>query len=152
MGHLDSQRSLPVVGGDRSGFSAAAKKLRLAPGQRVAVVNAPAGYVATLSPGPSDLTTDAAGQSDFDVVQVFVGSVEELRRLGPSAIAALKPAGLLWVTYAKNSASSPPGDLPATASWSERDVLGEITGVAGYRPVAMVSIDPGYTALRFKRV
>jgi hypothetical protein len=36
MGHLDSQRSLPTFGGDKNGFSLTAKKLRLAPGQRVA--------------------------------------------------------------------------------------------------------------------
>jgi hypothetical protein len=30
-------------------------------------------------------------------------------------------------------------------------VLGEITSVTGYRPVAFVSVDDSWTALRFKR-
>jgi hypothetical protein len=64
MGHLDSQRSLPVFGEGRSEFSSTAKKLRLAAGQKV---------------------------------------------------------------------------------------LGEITSVTGYKPVAFVAIDDNYTALRFKR-
>jgi hypothetical protein len=51
MGHLDSQRSLPVLGDDKTGFSPMAKKLRLAAGHRVAVLNAPAGYLALLSRG-----------------------------------------------------------------------------------------------------
>src|SRR2546421_6501794 len=51
MGHLDSQRSLPAVTPDRLGFSSMAKKLRLAPQHRVAVLNAPDGYIAQLSPG-----------------------------------------------------------------------------------------------------
>jgi len=34
MGHLDSRRSLPTIGGDKNGFSLTAKKLRLAPGSR----------------------------------------------------------------------------------------------------------------------
>jgi hypothetical protein len=32
MGHLDYQRSLPVLGDDKTGFSPMAKKLRLAAG------------------------------------------------------------------------------------------------------------------------
>ncbi|MHB8689310.1 MAG: hypothetical protein ACYDB4_19315 [Candidatus Dormibacteraceae bacterium] len=40
MGHLDSQPSLPVFGERRPGFSSTAKKLRLAAGQRVAILTA----------------------------------------------------------------------------------------------------------------
>ena len=43
-------------------------------------------------------------------------------------------------------------DLPATPWWMQRDVLGEITSVTGYKPVAFVAIDNTWTALRFKRV
>jgi hypothetical protein len=152
MGHLDSQRSLPVIGGDKSGFSPAAKKLRLAPGHKVAVLNAPAGYLAKLSPGPVDIRTDVQGAQDFDVVQLFVTTADELRRLGPSAIHAVKPQGLLWITYPKGGPARGATDLPATPWWTQRDVLGEITSVSGYKPVAFVAIDGDYTALRFKRV
>jgi hypothetical protein len=85
------------------------------------------------------------------VVQLFVNSVEELRRLGPPAIGAVKPSGLLWITYPKGGQTSGATDLPATPWWTKRDVLGEITSVTGYRPVAFVAIDDNYTALRFKR-
>lgn len=151
MGHLDSQRSLPVIGGDKSGFSPAAKKLRLAAGHKVAILNAPGGYVARLSPGPSDIRTDLQGSRDFDVVQLFVNTADELRRLGPPAIAAVKPQGLLWITYPKGGPGREATDLPATPWWTKRDVLGEITAVTGYKPVAFVAIDEDYTALRFKR-
>ena len=50
MGHLDSQRPLPVFGEGRSGISSTAKKLRLAAGQKVAILNAPQGYTAQISP------------------------------------------------------------------------------------------------------
>ena len=50
MGHLDSQRSLPVIGAGKLGFSPLAKKLRLAAGQSVLVLNAPDGYLALLQP------------------------------------------------------------------------------------------------------
>jgi hypothetical protein len=152
MGHLDSQRSLPTFSGDKHGFSLTAKKLRLAPGHRVAVLNAPAGYLVLLQPGPMDVGTELHTAQAYDVVQLFVNSADELRRMGPSAIRALKPEGLLWITYPKGGQTRGATDLPATPWWTKRDVLGEITSITGYKPVAFVAIDDQYTALRFKRV
>lgn len=111
MGHLDSQRSLPVVGSDRGGLSALTKKLRLPPEHSVAVLNAPDGYVSLLSPGPRDIATQAL------------------------------PGETTGAT-----------DLPATPWWMQHDVLGEITSVTGYGPVAFVAIDEVWAALRFKKV
>ena len=151
MGHLDSQRSLPVLRDDKTGFSPMARKLRLAVGHRVVVLNAPAGYLALLSPGPMNIGTELQPSPAYDVVQLFIHSVDELRRLGPEAIRAVKPDGLLWITYPKSGQTGGGTDLPATSGWTRRDVLGEITSVTGYRPVAFVAIDESYTALRFKR-
>lgn len=155
MSHLDSQRSLPVFGDRKTGFSSMAKKLRLAAGQRVVVLNAPAGFTALLSPGPADIATRLQPAQAYDVVQLFVDSADELRRLGPDAIRAVKPDGLLWITYPKGGEKGGEArgatDLPATPLWTKRDVLGEITSVTGYKPVAFVAIDDNYTALRFKR-
>src|SRR5260370_18628101 len=150
MGHLDSQRSLPVFGENKSGFSSMAKKLRLAAGQKVAVLNAPDGYTGNLSPRPTDIGTPLPPAHTYDVVQLFVNSTDELRRFGPDAIRAVKPDGLLWITYPKGGETRGVTDLPATPWWTKRDVLGEITSVTGYKPVAFVAIDDNYTALRFK--
>jgi hypothetical protein len=151
MGHLDSQRALPVLRDDKTGFSPMAKKLRLAVGHRVAVLNAPAGYLALLSPGPADVGTQVQPSPAYDVVQLLVHSVEELRRLGPEAIRAVKPDGLLWIAYPKGGQTRMVTDLPATPWWTQRDVLGKITSVTGYKPVAFVAIDENYTARRFRR-
>ena len=43
-------------------------------------------------------------------------------------------------------------DLPATPWWVKGDVLGDITSERGYKPVAFVAVDDGWTALRFKKV
>lgn len=152
MGHLDSQRSLPVVRPDKLGFSPMAKKLRFAPEHRVAVLNAPDGYLALLRPGPADMTTELQPNQAYDAVQLFVKDVAELRRLGPPAIRACKANSLLWVTYPKGGQTRGVTDLPATPWWMQRDVLGEITSETGYKPVAFVAIDDNWTALRFKRV
>jgi hypothetical protein len=151
MANLDSQRSLPKPADDKSGFSLIAKKLRLAPGQRVAVLNPPAGYLAQLSTGPAAISTHVQSTKAYDVVQLFVNTVDELRRLGPEAIRAVKPAGMLWITYPKGGKTRGVTDLPATPWWTKRDVLGEVTSVTGYKPIAFVAIDDKYTALRFKR-
>lgn len=150
MGHLDSQRSLPVIRDEKTGFSPMAKKLRLAPGHRVAIVNAPPQYMALLKPGPSNVRTELEAAGAYDVVQLFVKNADELRRLGPGAIRAVKAEGLLWITYPKGGATRGVTDLPATPWWIKRDVLGEITSVTGYKPVAFVSVDDNWTALRFK--
>lgn len=152
MGHLDSQRSLPVLGADRSGFSALAKKLRLAAGQSVAVLDAPDGYLDLLRPGPAPLRTELATGAVHDAVLLFVKGVEDLRRRGPAAIRATRPNGLLWIAYPKGGQTAGATDLPATPSWVQRDVLGEITGEKGYKPVAFVAVDETWTALRFKKV
>jgi hypothetical protein len=152
MGHLDSQRSLPAIRPDKGGFSPLAKKLRLAPEHTVAVLNAPEGYLARLYPGPAGIQTDLQPGKAYDAVLLFVKDVDELRRLGPHAIHAAKPNGLLWITYPKGGNTVGATDLPATPWWVQRDVLGEITSETGYKPVAFIAVDETWTALRFKRV
>jgi hypothetical protein len=149
---LQSQRSLPAFGKDAPVLSALAKKLRLEPNHRVAILNAPAGYLASLAPAPADVRTEIEPSDVFDAVQLFVDGVEELRDQGPAAIRAVKQGGLLWITYPKGGKTRGVTDLPATPPWWVKgDVLGEITSETGYKPVAFVKIDDTWTALRFKR-
>jgi hypothetical protein len=149
--HLQSQRSLPVFG-TQPALSPLARKLRLEPAFRVAILNAPAGYLDMLSPAPADLRSEIQPDEVFDGVQLFVNGVEELQSLGPAAIRAVKANGILWITHPKGGKTPGVTDLPATPWWVKRDVLGEITGETGYKPVAFVKIDESWTALRFKRV
>jgi hypothetical protein len=149
--HLQSQRSLPTFETHESVLSPLAKKLRLDPADRVAILNAPPGYLEQLAPAPADMRIEVKGADVFDAVQLFVKDVDELRRLGPAAIRATKQDGLLWITYPKGGVTRGVTDLPATPWWVKRDVLGEITAVTGYKPVAFVKIDDTWTALRFKR-
>jgi hypothetical protein len=150
--HIQSQGSLPALGKDKTLLSPLARKLRLNPTQRVAILNAPAGYIESLSPGPTDISTDLQPPDLFDAVQLFVNGVEELRELGPPAIRAVRDGGILWVTYPKGGTTQGVTDLPASALWIKRDVLGEITSEVGYKPVALVKIDDNWTALRFTRL
>ena len=150
MRHLQSYTSLPAAGPEGPALSPLAKKLRLEPTHKVAVLNAPPAYLALIAPAPPDLHVTLGPDETFDAVQLFVNSVDELRALGPAAIRAVKPGGLLWIAYPKGGKTAGASDLPATPWWTKRDVLGEITGEAGYKPVAFVKVDDTWTALRFK--
>lgn len=152
VGHLDSQRSLPAIGADKTGFSPLAKKLRLMPGNSVLVINAPDGYLDKLRPGPPEMATEPQPKREYDVVVLFVNNADELRRMGATAIHAARGTGLLWIAYPKGGKTAAATDLPATPWWVRRDVLGEITSVKGYKAVAFVAVDETWTALRFKRV
>ncbi len=150
--HLQSQRSLPAFGKGGPVLSPLARKLRLEPGHHVAILNAPPGYLESLAPAPADVRTELQPSDALDAVQLFVSGVEELQALGPAAIRAVRPDGLLWITYPNGGKTRGVTELPATPWWVKRDVLGEITAETGYKPVAFVKIDGDWTALRFKRV
>ena len=149
MRRLQSYASLPSMAADS--LSALAKKLRFDAGQRIAILNAPSGYLDKLALAPSELHSQLKPDQTYDAVQLFVSSVEELHALGGGAIRAVKPDGLLWIAYPKGGATAGATDLPATPWWTKRDVLGELTGELGYKPVAFVKIDEVWTALRFKK-
>jgi hypothetical protein len=152
VGHLDSQRSLPVIGPDKGGLSPLAKKLRLNADHSLAAINVPDPYVELLTPGPRAVTKQVQPGQSFDAVLLFVKDVDELRRLGPAAISVAKANGLLWIAYPKGGQAVGATDLPATPWWMQRDVLGEVTSVKGYKPVSFVAVDDTWTALRFKRI
>jgi hypothetical protein len=141
-----------VIGPDKGGLSSLAKKLRLTADYSLAALNVPDAYVALLTPGPRDVRKQIQPGQSFDAVLLFVKDVDELRRLGPGAISATKASGLLWIAYPKRGKTVGATDLPATPWWVQRDVLGDVTSVKGYKPVSFVAVDDTWTALRFKRV
>jgi hypothetical protein len=119
-----------------------AKKLLLKPGYRILLINAPAGYLDSLSPLPDgvQIAGDPAGSLDF--VQLFARNKAELDRLLPDALRAIRPDGLLWLCYTKLSAH--------TGSDITRDRGWETARAAGLEPVTQVSIDDTWSALRFR--
>lgn len=120
-----------------------AAKLRVPQGGRAGVLNAPSEHRGSIAP-------DAAEDRELDFLLLFVRNAEELRRFGAGAARSIKSGGVFWVAYPKGGKTKGATDLPATPWWHRRDVLGEYTGVAGYGPIAQVSIDDHWTALRFR--
>ena len=110
------------------------EKLRYAPGQRAAVLHAPAGY----QPPP-----DAAARLDgtYDFVHVFVTQRAEVARDGAKWRAALAPRAIFWASYPKGK---------AIATDLNRDSLREALQAVGLETVSQVAIDETWSALRAK--
>jgi hypothetical protein len=120
------------------------KKLRIQPGQRVLILNAPEGYRQELGPLPESVEIAEAAEDKFDFVHLFVKNVADLERLGPVALDVLKHDGLLWISYPKKSSK--------VATDLSRDVGWDLVTEAGLRPVTQVSVDEVWSALRFRPV
>lgn len=90
-----------------------AKKLKLKPGARAAVLNAPENYLNELK-HDSDVSAKLNGK--FDWIQVFAKNKKELASFAPKAIAALKPDSMLWLSFPKGS-SKIQTDLTRDRGW-----------------------------------
>ena len=96
--------------------SALARKMKLKPGQRAALVNAPEGYRKELSPLPAGVKVAEKLQGQFDWAQIFVKSKAELDQLVPKVVRALKPESLLWISFPKGT-SKIQTDLTRDKGW-----------------------------------
>ena len=92
-----------------------AKKMKLKPGARAAVINAPEDF-GELEPLPDDVDMHTAIDGDFDWIQLFAASKAELEALAPAAIDALRPESMLWITFPKGS-SKLQSDLTRDEGW-----------------------------------
>ena len=120
------------------------KKLGIKPKNRVTILNAPEGYHEQLGALPADveLVTTVTPAGPFDVVHLFVQNKAELDRDGLLAIQAVKPGGILWISYPKQSSK--------VATDLNRDVLWKVFPDKEWRPVTQISIDEVWSALRFR--
>ena len=92
------------------------KKMKLKPGQRAAIINAPDGYVEAAQPLPTDVELAEQLVGTFDWVQLFVKTQAELDQSMPQIMAALKPTSTLWITFPKGS-SKIQTDLTRDKGW-----------------------------------
>ena len=96
--------------------NALTKKLKLKPGQRAGFIGAPEGYLQTLSPLPAGVEAVEKLSGKFDWMQVFVKNQSEIDKLAPRVVKALKPEGLLWISFPKGS-SKIQTDLTRDKGW-----------------------------------
>lgn len=118
------------------------ERLNLTGQLRALIMNAPKGYRTLLGPLPPDITVNTKPSGRYDFVHLFVNNREELARLGPDAINAVKPSAIFWISYPKKTAKTDT-DMSRDEGW---DVVTE----AGFETVAQVAIDDVWSALRFR--
>jgi 1-acyl-sn-glycerol-3-phosphate acyltransferase len=120
------------------------QRLLIQRGQRVLVINPPAGYLESLRPLPEGASTDEQPDGAHDVVQLFAEDRATLERHAEDARRALKPGGVLWMSYL-NPAALRGSDLTRDHGW------GVLHG-AGLVAVKQVEVDRTWLALRFEPV
>jgi hypothetical protein len=118
------------------------RKMKVRPGYRLAVLGAPSGYEQQLRPLPADseLTTSLRGR--FDWIQIFVKTKKELDSQAAKVAPALKPAGLLWVTFPKGT-SGVQTDLTRDQGW---DGLNRFN----LQRITLISINDTWSAFAFR--
>jgi hypothetical protein len=119
-----------------------AQKLRILEGCHVALLNAPDGYARMLDPLPSGVEITTSGGDRYDVTLLFARDHAELERLAPTAIAATRNGGVLWVAWPKGGAK--------TKGAITRDTLWPVLATLGWGPVSNVALDETWSALRLR--
>ncbi len=116
-----------------------ARKIKLKPGSKAAVIHAPENYLQALQ---HDTEVSSALRGKFDWVQIFVKNKAELDELAPRAADALKPDSLLWITFPKGS-SKIQTDLTRDKGWDEVRKL-------DLKWINLVSIDETWSAFSLR--
>lgn len=122
--------------------SALAKKMKLKPGARAAIINAPEGYQAELTPLPEGVEVKDQLEGEFDWIQLFATSQAEFEDIGPDAIAALRSESMLWISFPKGS-SKIQTDLTRDKGWDS------LKGV-DLRWVNLVSVNDTWSAFALR--
>lgn len=119
-----------------------AVKLQIKPGQRLAVLNAPAGRLAVLEAELPGIVVTEGAAGRVDSVLLFVHSLAETARLLGGAMEAVPPGRPLWIAYPKGTSG--------VRTDVNRDRLWEAVQPTGWRPVRQVALDDVWSAMRFR--
>lgn len=132
----------PIVPGDLLSGKPTVAKLGVKPGNRVAVLGSPKGFVGTLKPLPPKVTFTARAEPSADLFLCFVRSARELI----AHLVSLRDAverQTLWMIWPKK-ASGVKSDL-------DGNVVRETGLAAGWVDFKVCSVDDTWSGLAFKR-
>lgn len=118
------------------------QKLGLKDGQGLKPVAAPDGYEDWIAPLPTGAAVDAAA-AEADLVHLFVRDRMELTQGVERALEAVRPGGMLWVSWPKK-ASSLFRDLT-------EDGVREIVLPTGWVDVKVCAVSADWSGLKFLR-
>ena len=131
----DARAHVPTAG------TPLARKLGIKAGDRLTLVGAPEGFADTLGQLPDGVTVRRRLRGREDVIVAFFTTAAELARRLPALVAALEPAGGLWLAWPKRSS----GVVTDLGDGAVRELgLG-----AGLVDNKVCAIDPTWSGLRF---
>ncbi|MBW3665031.1 MAG: DUF3052 domain-containing protein [Actinobacteria bacterium] len=117
-----------------------ARKLGIAEGATIAVLNAPPGYLRATVVHPVDVTVRTDIRGRVELIHLFTTSRAELARRIDALGRAIHPAGTLWVSWPKRS-SGVETDLT-------EDVVREVALPRGLVDVKVAAIDDTWSGLK----
>ncbi|ANE47803.1 hypothetical protein SY83_17615 [Paenibacillus swuensis] len=115
-------------------------------GQPVLVLNAPQAYAETESAFKGHIHRHPETGIQYDFVQVFGSSNDEIQVLAHTASHHLLEDGLFWLCYPKKTSKLYKG------SDCSRETVAGLLSEEGFEPVRQVAIDEDWSALRFRKV
>lgn len=118
-------------------------KLGIKPNTRIAIINPPRGFRATLGKLPPGVTVTANTRGVLPLIHFFVVSRDVLESRFPALVCALEPAGALWISWPKR-ASGVPTDLT-------EDVIRAIALAGGLVDVKVAAVDEVWSGLKLVR-
>jgi hypothetical protein len=132
----------PSGGGYDGRVTDVARKLRLGPGQRLLVIQAPPTIEALLGPLPAGASFSFADPSP-DLTLLFATDLASLERHLPEAARVAAGDGMLWVAYPKRGGRVA-SDLDRDGLTAATERLAALTGVA------LISLDATWSAMRLR--
>ena len=118
-------------------------KLGIKPGTRIAILNAPRGYRATLGSLPPGVVVASAARGTFPFIQFFTRSRSLLETKLGMLLGALEPDGALWISWPKKASG--------VATDMTEDVVREIALPSGLVDVKVAAVDEVWSGLKLVR-
>jgi hypothetical protein len=117
------------------------EKLGIRTGHRISIVNAPGHYLQLLGKLPEGVELLAGQAGGLDVVHLFAGDRGQLAKAFPRAKQRIKPDGVLWVSWPKQTS--------ALKSDLNENTVREIGLAHGLVDVKVAAIDQDWSGLKF---
>lgn len=118
------------------------EKLGIKPGTTIAILNAPKGYERTLGTLPP-VSRKSQASTMLDFIQFFTNERRALEREFAKLARALTPAGMLWISWPKQSSG--------VATDLTEDVIRAIGLAHGLVDVKVAAVDDVWSGLKFVR-
>ena len=119
------------------------EKLGIKPSTRIAILDAPRGYRATLGKLPPGVRVATSARGTLSFIHLFVVSRAILEKQIPRLLSALTPAGALWISWPKKS-SGVETDIT-------EDVVRAVALPTGLVDVKVAAIDDVWSGLKLVR-